>query len=375
MYAKDDKPFIIGITGNIATGKSVILRMLANTGALAIDADLLAHRMLYPGGPAYQPVIDAFGLDILTDDQMISNQKLGQIVFHDPKRLRQLEALVHPPVINAIHKRVQAAKTPIVAIEAIKLLESGLADYCDQVWVSHASYDHQVQRLLNSRGLTEEQARTRIKLQPPQASKLSRADVIISTEGSFKDTWERTQKALNDTIQVSNKDAPAHINNSPDNIAKTVNSFSVAQLESSWQVLSNTSVTTLYVNLGSKKVILIVKEETILAFVIWDNWNFTATLEKVYPPGYFQDAPELAFDAYEKHARIAQSEILLVSETVRENINPAHFPLEFTQHLPDSLFYPAWKTAANKAASNNKSHIWMKVLTEPYEILGEPIIE
>jgi len=129
------------------------------------------------------------------------------------------------------------------------------------------------------------------------------------------------------------------------------------------------------VHLGTKKVIFIVRDETILAFVIWDNWNFTATLEKIYPPGYFQDAPELVFDAYEKHARIAQSEILLVSETVRENINPAHFPLGFTQHQPDSLTYPAWKTAANKAANTNKSHIWMKVLTQPYELLGEPIIE
>jgi hypothetical protein len=270
---------------------------------------------------------------------------------------------------------VKVAKTPIVAIEAIKLLESGLANYCDQVWVSHASYAHQVQRLLNARGLTEEQAKTRIDLQPPQASKLSRADMIINTEGSFKDTWERTQKALNDTIQVSNKDAPAHINNSPDNISKTVNSFSVAQLESSWRDLSNTSVTTLYVHLGTKKVIPIVREETILAFVIWHNWNFTATLEKVYPPGYFQDASELVFDAYEKHARIAQSEILLVSETVREEINPAYFPFDFIQHQPDSLIYPAWKTAANKAAINNKSRVWMKVLTQPYELLGEPIIE
>jgi dephospho-CoA kinase len=85
MYAKNDKPFIIGITGNIATGKSVILRMLANTGALAIDADLLAHRMLYPGGPAYQPVIETFGLDILTDDQMISNQKIwGKLSSMNP---------------------------------------------------------------------------------------------------------------------------------------------------------------------------------------------------------------------------------------------------------------------------------------------------
>lgn len=362
-----DKPLTIGITGNIAAGKSVIRRMLANSGALGIDADLLAHRMLYPGGSAYQAVIDAFGSQILSDNHMISNQKLGEIVFNDPKRLHQLEALVHPLVIDAIHKRVNAAKSAVVAIEAIKLLESGLADDCDHVWVSHVTVGHQVQRLMTGRGMTEEQAKTRINLQPPQSLKLSQANIIINTEGSFKDTWERTQRALNDTIDSVKKDTLRHINNSSNGILKTVSSFSVSQLESSWQVLTNTNITTLYEYLGLKKVFPITVEEQILAFVIWEDWNFTGLLEQVFPLEVFQTKPGMILNAYEQYARIAQTEILLVSRTLMDDLETGLIDHGFSEHPPDALTYPAWITAGQRASQSENSHIWMKVLAQPFE--------
>lgn len=375
MCAEDVKPLIIGITGNIATGKSVILRMLANAGALTIDADLLAHRMLYPGGPAYQPVIDTFGSLILTENQLISNQKLGEIVFQQPDRLQQLEALVHPPVIKAIHKRVEAATTPVVAIEAIKLLEAGLAQYCDQVWVSHAAYDLQVERLGKSRGMTEQKAKSRINLQSPQADKLSQADIIINTEGTFKDTWEKTHKALNDTIQTLNTASKAHLNNSLYATPMTVNSVPVAQLESSWRNYTNTLEIALYTFLGTKKVIPIIRKTDLMAFLICNDWNFTSVLEQIYPERFLMDSPELVLDSYEKVAQIAQSEILLISERTIRQLPHSQFAPGYARCQIDLIDYPAWQKAAQKAETGWKSPIWSKVLTQPFELSDQPIFE
>jgi len=176
--------FVIGITGNIATGKSVIRRMLSNLGVLGIDADTLANRMLYPGGKAYNQVIEIFGTEIKTDKDQISNKKLGQIVFNDPKALKQLEEVIHPGVIETTIKYAKTAHHPIISIEAIKLIESGLREYCDQIWVSHASFDLQMERLQKTRNLSAEEANSRISAQPLQIEKLSLADVIINTESS-----------------------------------------------------------------------------------------------------------------------------------------------------------------------------------------------
>ncbi len=360
-----DRPLTIGITGNIATGKSVIQRMLANVGALGIDADVIAHRMLYPGGPAYQPVIDTFGSHILTQNEEISKQKLGEIVFNDPKHLQQLEDLVHPLVIDAIHRRVKATQSPVVAIEAIKLIESGLANDCDQIWVCHATFGTQLQRLIDSRGMSEEQARARINLQPPQAEKLCHADVIINTEGSFQETWEKTQKAVNDTIQLLKIDGFRHIKNSQHGNLITVNSYSASQLENDWQALSKRSLSTLYEYLGMRRVFPIAKKDGILGFVIWDGWNFTAILENVYPSTLLQNLATIVFNAFEEHARIAQSEIILISKDLLNGMRSKLMSFGLSQCQPGDLSYPAWRTAAVKAAVNDKNQVWLKVLMQP----------
>lgn len=362
--------FTIGITGNIATGKSVIRRMLANAGIIGIDADNLAHRMIYPDGPAYQSVIDAFGEDIKTDQHTISNQKLGQIVFNDPARLRQLESLVHPAVIDATIERIKAARCPAASVEAIKLLESGLANQCDSIWVSYASYEHQFQRLVESRGMAAEDADLRIKAQADQTEKFSRADVIINTETSFKETWLRTQSALNDTIQPSVKDSPLNINSSQEWSVVPVNSFPISLLESAWEDLSGEHAEFLFERLGMKMVFPIVKEGQIMAFVVWEDWNFTAALKEVYPSDFLKQMPELVFDAFKKHALRNQSEIMFVTTILINDmdIQPDTFGLSI-QDI-EQLSYQAWKIAAQKAASGNGSSLWMNILNQPFERTG-----
>ncbi|MEJ5310421.1 MAG: dephospho-CoA kinase [Anaerolineae bacterium] len=181
-------PYRIGLTGNIATGKSTVGRMLAELGAEVIDADRITHSVLAPDGAAYADVVAAFGVDILTPDGTIDRRKLGDIVFSDAEALAQLERLVHPPVIAEVRRRIAASVAPVVVVEAIKLLESGVADDYDAIWVTTCPETAQVERLMKSRHLTRAEALRRIHAQPPQAEKLARADVVIDTNGPLDAT-------------------------------------------------------------------------------------------------------------------------------------------------------------------------------------------
>jgi dephospho-CoA kinase len=360
--------FMIGITGNIATGKSVIRRMLANAGAPGIDADVLAHRMYYPGGPAYQSILDAFGSQLLTDQQMISTKQLGELVFNDPERLSLLETIVHPHVINAILKRVESSQHPIMTVEAIKLLEAGLGAHCDQIWVSHASTDLQKQRLFTLRNMSKKAVELRMGSQTPQSEKLFHADVIISTEGTFKDSWRRTQKALNDTIQLFNNNGRLNINNSDGWLDDSINHVPVSQLESSWQALTGKDTEALYQHLGMKMIFPIQKEDRIVAFVIWENWNFSATLEQVYPLEFLKNMPSMVVDAFIDHALDNHSEIVMISTDLisRSGLQPSE--VGFAEQEVAQITYPAWQAAAQKAVTDDRSQVWMKLLTQPFEL-------
>ncbi len=181
--------YVIGLTGNIATGKSVVRRMLEHLSAYGIDADALAHRAIAKGAPGYQPVLEAFGKWILDDKKEINRSKLGQLVFRDPEALKQLEEIVHPLVEQAIDLMIQRASQPVIVIEAIKLLESKLSDSCDTLWVTDAPENVQVARLKSKRGLSEQEALQRIRMQPAQDKKIKAANTVIHNLGSFEDTW------------------------------------------------------------------------------------------------------------------------------------------------------------------------------------------
>ena len=130
---------IIGLTGNIATGKSVVRKMLEHLGAYGIDADSLANRAIAKGSPGYQPVIEKFGTYILANDGQIDRLRLGRMVFSDEEALAQLELIIHPLVRQAIDILIRRSRINVVVIEAIKLIESGLADMCDSIWVTICS--------------------------------------------------------------------------------------------------------------------------------------------------------------------------------------------------------------------------------------------
>ena len=196
----------IGLTGNVATGKSQVARMLGELGAHVIDADALTHELERKGRPVHAAIAAAFGPDILRADGEIDRAQLGKLVFSDPGALRRLEAIVHPAVTAEIARQISdirsqtSDKRAVIVIEAIKLIEAGLHKPCDALWVVTCRPGLQLDRLIRTRGLSEADARLRIVAQPPQSEKAALADVLIENNGTLDDLraqvrhhWEQIQ--------------------------------------------------------------------------------------------------------------------------------------------------------------------------------------
>jgi len=186
---------VIGLTGNIATGKSVVRRMLEHLGAYTIDADALAHRVIAKGAPGYQPVLDKFGKWLLDPDGQINRARLGRLVFSDSQALAELEDIIHPFVAQAIDLLVRRAPQNVIVIEAIKLLETDLRNKCDSIWVTEADQKVQIERLVQKRGMSMEDALQRIHAQPPQKEKINAATVVLKNNGSIEDLWKQVDAA------------------------------------------------------------------------------------------------------------------------------------------------------------------------------------
>ena len=199
MSARYPDKYLIGLTGNIATGKSLVRTMLQELGAATIDADLVAHQVMLKGEAAYDHIVAAFGDSILDDDAQIVRAALGKIVFADAVLLRQLEAITHPAIRLRIDHLVRSSEAKVVVIEAIKLLEGDLKNAVDAVWVVNASPETQLGRLMTERGMSEAEASRRIALQNSQADKLRQADVIISNDGGLDDVRTQVERAWEET--------------------------------------------------------------------------------------------------------------------------------------------------------------------------------
>lgn len=196
--------YAIGLTGNIATGKSVVRKMLEHLGAYGIDADVLSHRAIMKSSPGYQPVIDTFGRWVLGANEEIDRAKLGEVVFKNPDAMLRLETIIHPLVRQALDVLVKKSSHKVIVIEAIKLLETDMNSLCDQVWVTMAPTDLQLERLIDKRNMTKREAEDRINAQLPVTAILTKADVVIENNGSFEKTW----KQVYDAWQIITQEEP-----------------------------------------------------------------------------------------------------------------------------------------------------------------------
>ena len=179
---------VLGVTGNIGSGKSAVCRILAKLGATIIDADELAHETYKPHSQAWQELINTFGKDIVRANEEIDRQKLGQIVFPHPDALAQLNQIVHPRAYRMAQERIedyrrQGAKA--IVVEATLLIEAGWTDLVDKVWLVVTPEDVAIQRLSQHKGIAKAQILTRLKAQMPAEEKMKYADEVIYNQGSL----------------------------------------------------------------------------------------------------------------------------------------------------------------------------------------------
>ncbi len=194
------RPFVIGVTGGIASGKSTVLSVLAELGAEVIDADLVYHDLIAPGSPLNGALQRAFGTAIGRPDGTIDRAELGRTVFRDPVALARLDALTHPAVDVEIERRIEASRAQVLAVDAVKLIESGLNRLCDQVWLVRVERATQIDRLAARNGIPQPAAAMRVDAHRILADC---ADVVIDNDGSPEVTRARVRELWHDVLPLS----------------------------------------------------------------------------------------------------------------------------------------------------------------------------
>jgi dephospho-CoA kinase len=204
------RPVIVGLTGPIGCGKSTVARLLGRHGAVVIDADAVAREVSAPGTPAHDEILAAFGDGVRGADGDVDRVALARLVFADPGQLRRLEAIVHPRVRPAILARIDdgmATEAPAVVIEAIKLVEGGLAELCDVVVLVDCEPAEQLARL-EGRGMAADDARRRIAAQQGLRQRLARAGAVtLTTSGTLEAVEARVDALWTDRVAPVSRSA------------------------------------------------------------------------------------------------------------------------------------------------------------------------
>lgn len=191
---------IIGLTGNIGSGKSTAAHMLAALGAGVIDADKAGHAVLMPGGEAYQPVIDAFGRDFVAEDGTILRKKLGAYVFADAggSRLKTLNAITHPAIHHEVCRRIAALQKDgkaVIVVEAALLFDSTLQELTDENWLVTAPQKELLARVARRDNCDEETAMHRLRSQRPAEELAKLADRVFVNDSSLAALREKLETA------------------------------------------------------------------------------------------------------------------------------------------------------------------------------------
>ncbi len=190
---------VIGVTGGVGAGKSRVVDHLKDAfGADVISADKVAAELEEEGGAAYQPLIDAFGKDILDDDGKLNRDAFSARIFSDPEALETVNSIVHPLTIEEIGRRVKASDAPVTVIEAA-IFPDALKSLCDAVWLIDADEDVRISRLMSDRGYSRAKCEDIIKNQASRDEFLGFCDNVIDNNGSVEDTQRQVDDLLRQT--------------------------------------------------------------------------------------------------------------------------------------------------------------------------------
>jgi len=196
----------VGLTGGLASGKTFVGEALASHGCLLIQADVLGHAVLAPGGEAYQQVVEEFGRQIVGDGGAIDRRALAAQVFGSPDRLARLNSLVHPPVLRREELLLAefAAREPhgIAVLEAAILIETGTYARFDRIILVVCDEQVQIERALRRPGATLEDVRARLSRQMPLAEKRKYAHFVIDTSGEKEDTLRQTRAVYEELRRI-----------------------------------------------------------------------------------------------------------------------------------------------------------------------------
>ncbi len=192
--------FIVGLTGGIASGKSLVARIFKDLGVHLIDADRIVHELLEPGQQAWQEVLDYFGNDIQLPNDGIDRRKLGEIVFNNAEKRTWLNNCLHPKVFSAVRAQVTCIRDrspdAIIVFDAALLIETGYNRNMDKIVVVYANQDQQIDRLILRDKFTHEQALARVASQMPLTEKRKHADYVIDNTGSREETESQTREVF-----------------------------------------------------------------------------------------------------------------------------------------------------------------------------------
>jgi len=189
---------LVGLTGGIASGKSIVAAMLEEMGAQIIDFDILARKVVEPGRPAWKEIVDCFGREILLDDDNLDRKMLSGIVFSDTEKRKRLEAFIHPRISEEFIKQVDriALKDPASIILGVVplLFEGKMQDLYQQVVVVYISGKKQIERLTERDGISRKEATRILDAQMPIDEKVGYADLVINNEGPLQETREQVRR-------------------------------------------------------------------------------------------------------------------------------------------------------------------------------------
>lgn len=364
--------YVIALTGNIGTGKSVVRKMLEHLGAFTIDADALSHRVIAPGGPGHATVLRTYGEWVLGPDGQINRARLAKIVFSDPDALARLEGIVHPYVRQAIDLLIQRSPARLAVIEAIKIIETGLARDCDALWVVHAPASIQARRLVERRKLAPAEAQLRIAAQNPQTEKLKVADVVIDNSGTFEETWAQVQAAVNKLGLAPAAPAPAPTATATSGGTLTVRrarpsdaaaiASLVGQATHNARRLAREDVIAAF---GDKAFMLAEIAGGPAALAGFKVENLVARVDELY---FLANAPlpiaaRPLMEAVEQSARELQCEAALVFVTAAqtEAATAALGPSGYAPTTIDGLRVDAWREAARESMSAGTTLLFKKL--------------
>nr|XP_022907946.1 bifunctional coenzyme A synthase-like isoform X1 [Onthophagus taurus] len=188
-------PYVIGLTGGIASGKSGVSNYLQTLGAMTINCDLLAHSLYKPGELCYQKLIETFGKSILTETGEINRKILGGIVFSNKSELNKLNSILWPAIKAEVIKKIQTSNSRVVVVEAAVLLAAGWTDCCDEIWTTIVPKDEAIKRLQSRNNLSVDEAKSRLDAQMSNRDYVKASHVVFCTLWEVEYTRQQVDKA------------------------------------------------------------------------------------------------------------------------------------------------------------------------------------